>query len=187
MRSERYPEVKTVRFSQLVEKCGRPETHLVLVEPTKDRGLQAAVKVQRVLTVTQVTVGTKTDRGEVGFHPGANRQFLIFPKTLRSFAGRTVVGIKYDLLALPVVPKSQRAAPSRPPKKAPRKAEPKTPPKASPAEAPRKVVAFEPRVEQDEEAEEIAELKKQVRRAMAVLEEGKPVAAFNLLKRIVGD
>lgn len=35
--------------------------------------------------------------------------------------------------------------------------------------------------------EDIAELKKQVRRVMAVLEEGKAVAAFNLLKRIVND
>jgi hypothetical protein len=51
--------------------------------------------------------------------------------------------------------------------------------------APQKVVAFKPAPEEDDEDEEIAELKKQVRHAMAVLEEGKAVAAFNLLKRIV--
>ena len=50
------------------------------------------------------------------------------------------------------------------------------------------VVAFEhppEKEDEDDEDDEIAELKKQVRLAMAVLEEGKAVAAFNLLKRIV--
>jgi len=39
----------------------------------------------------------------------------------------------------------------------------------------------------DEESEAIEELKAQVRKAMGELEKGKQVAAFNLLKRIVGD
>jgi hypothetical protein len=43
------------------------------------------------------------------------------------------------------------------------------------------------RPEGEVEDEEIAELKKQVRYAMAVLEEGRAVAAFNLLNRIVGN
>lgn len=41
--------------------------------------------------------------------------------------------------------------------------------------------------DEDEDDEDIADLKNQVRHAMAVLEEGKAVAAFHLLKRIVGD
>ena len=156
------------------------------MEPTKDRTLQAAVKAQRVMTVMQEAVGTKTDRGEVGFHPGRNRQFLVFPKSLRSFADRAVVGIKYDLLSSPPVPKSQRAAPPRPPKKPEPKPESKArPEKPAPEPPARKVVAFKPPPEDEEEDEEIAELKKQVRHAMAVLEKGKPVAAYNLLKRIV--
>jgi hypothetical protein len=83
--------VKTVRFSKVVEKSGAPETYLVLMDPAKDRTLQAAVKAQRVMTVAQESVGTKTDRGEVGFHPGPSRQFLVFPKSLR--ADRDVVGV----------------------------------------------------------------------------------------------
>ena len=50
------------------------------------------------------------------------------------------------------------------------------------------VVAFKhppEKEDKDDEDDEIAELKKQVRLAMAVLEQGKAVAAFNLLKRIV--
>jgi len=181
--------VKTVRFSKVVEKAGAPETYLVLMDPAKDRTLQAAVKAQRVMTVDQKAVGNKTDRGEIGFHPGPSRQFLVFPKSLRAFADRDVVGIKYELLSSPDVPKSKRAAASRPRKKA--KPTPKPPAKVRPAKtdpsASAKVVAFKPQAEDDEEDEDISELKKQVRHAMAVLEEGKAVAAFNLLKRIVGD
>jgi hypothetical protein len=47
-----------------------------------------------------------------------------------------------------------------------------------------RVVAFQ-QPDEDEEDTEVTELKEQVRHAMNVLEKGKPVAAFNLLKRIV--
>ena len=151
------------------------------------------------MTVQQTAVGTKTDRGEVGFHPGTSRQFFVFPRSLRTFAGRTVVGIKYDLLGSPEVPKGERAAAPRPPKKAPRKPPVIKTAKAQPARteegrpekppipAKSKVVQFQREPEEDDDDEAIAELKKQVRHAMAVLEAGKPVAAFNLLKRIVED
>ena len=67
--------------------------------------------------VAQEAVGTKRDRSEVGFQSGPGVQFLVFPKSLTPFAGRTVVGIKYDLISSPEVPKSERAKPPRPPKK----------------------------------------------------------------------
>jgi hypothetical protein len=181
----RYAGVKTVRFSKVVEKCGPPEAYLVLMAPTKDKTLQAAVKAQRVMTISQETVGTKTDRGEVGFHPGRNRQFLVFPKSLRPFAGCDVVGIKYDLLSSSCVPKSKRAAPPKPPKKPKFKPAEKVRPQKTDPPAVRKVVAFRAAAEEEEEDETISAIKRQVRHAMAVLEEGKPVAAFNLLKRIV--
>ncbi len=180
--------VKTVRFSKVVEQSGAPETYLVLMDPRKDRTLQAAVQAQRVMTVAQQTVSTKTDRGAVGFHPGPSRQFLVFPKSLRAFADRDVVGIKYDLLSSPDVPRSQRAAAPRPPKKSKPEPAPKARREKTESPAGRKVVAFKtPVEEEDDEDDDIAELKKQIRYAMAVLEEGKAVAAFNLLKRIVQD
>lgn len=191
--------MKTVRFFNVVQRAGPPETHLILVEPSKDRALQAAIKNHRVMTVKQTAVGTKTDRGEIGYHPGTSRQFFVFPRSLRTFAGRTVIGIKYDLLGSAAVPKSERAAAPRPPQKASRKPfVPKTP-TAKPARTAKtrpakthgpakfKVVPFEPAPPEDDDDEAIADLKKQVRHAMAVLEGGKPVAAFNLLKRIVED
>jgi hypothetical protein len=212
--------VKTARFATIVESCGKPETHLLLTQPAKDRTLQSAVKAGRVMTVFQQNVGTKSDRGKVGFEPGAGRQFLLFPKSLKRFSGTSVVGIKYELMTDPPIPKSQRAT-LKPPKKpkAPRKAKargkprapgkpkttrkaaatgkaktpktvkarrrrarerPKTPP------APSKVVAFK-REDEKPENEEVSEIKSQVRRALSALEDGKQVAAFNLLKRVVGE
>ncbi|MEO8353399.1 MAG: hypothetical protein ABI680_16845 [Chthoniobacteraceae bacterium] len=109
--------MKTARFATVVAKCGSPEIYLALMAPEKDRALQTAVKAQRVMTVSQESVGTKADRGEVGFEAGRARQFLIFPKSLRAFAGRTVVGVKYDLIGSREPPKSERAAPPRPHKK----------------------------------------------------------------------
>jgi hypothetical protein len=58
--------------------------------------------------------------------------------------------------------------------------------KSEPAVSP-KVIAFKPQPPEEDEDEAVIELKKKVRDAMAILEEGKAVAAFNLLKQIVGD
>lgn len=139
------------------------------------------------MTVFQETVGTKTDRGEVGFQPGRGRQFLVFPKSLKPFADHSVVGIKYDLIKSREVPSRERATPSRPPKKS--KPKDRKIDKSGREPVPKhNVIAFErpPEKQQEEDDDdEIAELKRQVRHAMAVLEDGKAVAAFNLLKRIV--
>jgi hypothetical protein len=96
--------VKTVRFSEVVKRGGEPEPYLVLMKPAQDKALQAAIKKHQVMTVFQQTVGTKTDYGEVGFEEGSSRQYLVFPKSIRAFEGRKVVGIKYELLSSAEVP-----------------------------------------------------------------------------------
>ena len=207
----------TVRFAKIVAKCGEPEAHLILLDPGKDRALQTAIKADRVLTVFQDSVGNRADHGTVGFHPGKERQYLIFPKSLRAFAGMDVIGIKYDLLATTEeAPKKERAPAQRVAKEFPKEttpskpqnsAKPKAPPKAQPPPKPKtlskpkpppktkavkpphqptqkEIIPFKP-VENEPESDEIIELKKQVKHAMEVLEQGKQVAAFNLLKRIV--
>jgi len=237
--------MKTARFSQVVKSIGRAEPHLALVAPEEDGTFQKAIKGRRVMTVYQNARGSKTDYGEVGFHPGTGRQYLIFPKSLARYEGVRIVGIKYDLTEPKPIPKSQQAErPAAPKRKvskrgravtgaaiekedsaeenitSPKKAtasekETKAPekkaratrrraagassgakgrrerkerPKASksPSES-GKIVAFpiSADVDEDDEAKEVARLKKQVRRAMAALEDGKQVAAFNLLKRLV--
>ena len=198
--------MKTVRFSVLVNDAGKPDTYLLFVKPEDDKTFQKAIKAKRVVTVFQNASGNKTDHGEVGFQPGPSRQYLVFPKSVGAFDGRKVVGIKYDLLESAPIPKSKRAErPAPQPKRKPvrRQAvkaekvatEPKEKAReerAEELEASRKVVKFpEPAAaepeEDDEESEAIEEIKAQVRKAMAELEKGKQVAAFNLLKRIVGD
>jgi hypothetical protein len=89
--------MKTVRFSQIVEESGRPEPHLLLVEPIKDRALQRAIKAHRVMTIRQETAGKK-DYGIVGFAEAVRGQVLIFPRSLKQFSGKRVVGINYDLI-----------------------------------------------------------------------------------------
>jgi hypothetical protein len=173
--------VSTARFAKVVEKYGAPKPYLVFGAPEKDRTLKAAIKTDRVMTVFQPSVGTASDRGTIGFEPGTGRQFLIFPKSLRALSGKEIVGIKYDLLKSKKIPISQRAKPSRTTSKPKRKA-----PKATGVGPDRsKVIKFHIPDHHGDEDSGVAELKRKVRRAMEVLEEGKAVAAFNLLKRIV--
>ncbi|MDB6120883.1 MAG: hypothetical protein JWO08_4664, partial [Verrucomicrobiaceae bacterium] len=114
--------MKTARFTNVVNTCGEPETHLLLTDPGHDRAFQSALKANRVMTVFQAAHGNKADHGEIGYEPGQGRQFLIFPKSLRAFADRTVVGIRYDLLeadeeeAAPPAPatKAKKAAAAKP-------------------------------------------------------------------------
>lgn len=88
--------MSTVRFSKVLEACGKPDIHLLLIDPAKDKTLQAAIKSDRVMTIHQES--GSTDYGIVGFEQGRSRQFLVFPKSLKAFDGHRIVGIKYDLL-----------------------------------------------------------------------------------------
>jgi hypothetical protein len=91
--------VTTARFKALVERCGRPQVHLSWAPPAKDKVLQEAAASNRLLTVQQESRGGKKDYGQVGLHSGKLVQYLIFPKSLRSFLGRKIIGIDYDALA----------------------------------------------------------------------------------------
>jgi hypothetical protein len=273
--------MKTVRFSEVVNSSGKPDTHLLLIAPAKDKTLQAAIKSNRVMTVYQGSGSTKSDYGTIGFVEGSSRQFLVFPQTLKSFADKRVIGIKYDLLESmpvsrgeatakpksgkaskptrdqtatevdrrPVSPKgnlsadlSDKASPDartattwlakseassddrtmasrgRSRNKADKPADEQPKPKSladvlaksagtttskkkpsarvqpqdkkSVGDSPEKVVEF-PKPESNEQrsdrSDEVEELKRRVRAAIDVLEQGKQVAAYNLLKRIVED
>jgi hypothetical protein len=181
--------MKTVRFTSVVEESGRPEVYLLLVDPKKDPEFQQALKADRLMTLHHAPAGGKTDFGEVGYDPGVHGQVLVFPRSLKKFSGARVIGIDYDLL------KEDHAAGKKAPKAKPAGKEKPTPaprPKQarddSPAPAPAKVIPFskpEPEEPDDEESDDVADIKAVVRRALKALEAGKQVAAFNLLKRIV--
>ena len=97
----------TVRFSKVLEACGKPDIHLLLIDPAKDKTLQAAIKSDRVMTIYQQS--GSTDHGVVGFEQGRSRQFLVFPKPLKLFLGQRIVGIKYELLEDAPAPKKEPA------------------------------------------------------------------------------
>jgi hypothetical protein len=177
--------MKTARFAAVVEIAGKPDTHLLLVSPEKDKALQAAIKKHRVMTVHQALVGNKADYATVGFVPGGARQFLIFPKSISKFSGMHIVGIKYELLEAP--PSKGRAKPAKAAQKAAHRRQlPKKPERDEPPHE--KVIHFtKPELNEEprEENESVQDIKDQVRHAMELLERGRQVAAFNLLKRIV--
>jgi hypothetical protein len=99
--------MSTIRFSKILEACGKPDIYLLLIDPAKDKTLQAAIQSDRVMTLYQQSSGT--DHGVVGFEQGRSRQFLVFPKPLKPFQGQRIVGIKYELLEDAPAPKEEPA------------------------------------------------------------------------------
>jgi hypothetical protein len=176
--------MKSLRFASVVAKSGKPDVHLMLVDPAKDAALQKAIKTCRVMTVHQSRGAA--DYGTIGFEKRTSGQILVFPRSLKSFEGAKIVGVNYELL--------KDASPSRKRRSHAPKSVTKTPPlkmrKASISKEaeppPSKVVHFpKPEPDHDDEDQEIADLKSGIRHAMQMLEQGKQVAAFNLLKRLV--
>ena len=87
---------RSVRFSLVVNQCGKPHTVTLWGKP--DKRFLTAVRDKRVLTISLPPNNTKKDFGIVGFHQEKNASYLVFPKTLRQFDGYRVVGIKYELI-----------------------------------------------------------------------------------------
>lgn len=140
------PEVplKTARFSVVVAKCGRPAVHLTLVAPAKDPAVRRLEGQGRIMTILPAHRGAGTDYGLVGIHVAPGAQLLIFPRSVRRFAGKRVVGINYDLLDqdLHLTARATAGGPKlgkrlRPPSK-PTRLFPKPPSIAPPAPAPEK-------------------------------------------------
>lgn len=183
--------MKTVRFSDIVTKAGRPRLHLQLVGPDRDRALQQAIRSNRVMTVHQSGRGDRADFGKVGYEEHRSGQILLFPKSIRAFAGRKVVGIKYELLdeddASPSKPsKARKATPEKPVKPVPPGGPTRTgkplADRTSRQPEPSNVVRLPPQPEDDEEA---ARVKRELRRVLEDLEQGRQVAAYNRLKRLM--
>jgi len=169
--------MNTVRFAHVVEKGGKPEVHLLLTNPKFDRVLQRATKANRVMTIHQPSTGTKTDFGTVGFLEGVAGQILIFPKSIKAFAGRNVVGIKYELLA------DEPVHDRKPRRPAPAKREPASRPTRVDT---KKILEFPPlRAEPATADEEVGKLRATARLALKALAEGKQVVAHQLLEQIL--
>jgi hypothetical protein len=85
--------LKTARFSRLVEKCGKPQVYTLWQKPSADRHLQSQIKNTRVMTVQKSESGT--DFGIVGFKERKGATYLVFPKSLKRFADKRIVGIDW--------------------------------------------------------------------------------------------
>jgi hypothetical protein len=86
-------KTKTIRFSQIVEKCGQPNVYTLWEKPAADRRFQAQLRNSRVMTVQKSESGT--DFGIIGFKERKGVRCLAFPKSLKRFADKRVIGIDW--------------------------------------------------------------------------------------------
>jgi hypothetical protein len=89
-------KVKTARFADVVEKAGKPEPYTLWQKPAQDRHLQSVIKNHRVMTIQRSDAGTEF--GIVDFKERSGASYLVFPKSLKRFENRRIVGIKWDLV-----------------------------------------------------------------------------------------
>jgi hypothetical protein len=90
-------KTKSARFAQIVEKAGKPEVHTLWQKPAQDRLLQSEIKNHRVMTVLKTDAGREF--GMVGFkEQKGGASYLVFPKSLKRFENRRIVGINWELV-----------------------------------------------------------------------------------------
>jgi len=89
-------KIKTARFSQIIESCGKPQVYTLWQKPSADRQLQAQIKKTRVMTILKRESGT--DFGIVGFKESKEARHLIFPKSLKRFSEKRIIGIDWALV-----------------------------------------------------------------------------------------
>jgi hypothetical protein len=89
-------KVKTARFALVVEKCGKPQVYTLWQKPSADRHLQSQMKNNRVMTILKSDSGT--DFGVIGLKESKESRYLIFPKSLKRFADKRIIGIDWTLV-----------------------------------------------------------------------------------------
>jgi hypothetical protein len=89
-------KVKTARFSQIVEQCGRPQVYILWQKPSADHHFQSQIKNNRVMTILKSESGT--DFGVVGFKASKDARYLVFSKSLKRLANKRIVGIDWTLV-----------------------------------------------------------------------------------------
>jgi hypothetical protein len=89
-------KIKTARFSQVVESCGKPQVYTLWQKPSADRHLQSQIKNHRVMTILKSESGT--DVGIVGFKESREARYLIFPKSLKRYSEKRIIGIDWAVV-----------------------------------------------------------------------------------------
>jgi hypothetical protein len=86
-------KTKTIRFSKVVEECGQPNVYTLWEKPAADRHFQAQLKNNRVMTIQKSE--SATDFGIIGFKERKGARYLVFPKSLKQFTEKRVIGIDW--------------------------------------------------------------------------------------------
>lgn len=89
-------KTETTRFALIVERCGAPEVYTLWQKPKTNKHFQMLLKNERVMTILPSESGT--DFGLVGFREKRGARYLIFPKALKRYRDRRIVGIKWELI-----------------------------------------------------------------------------------------
>jgi hypothetical protein len=89
-------KVKTARFSQVVEKAGKPDVYTLWQKPSADRHFQSQIRNNRVMTIQKSESGSEF--GIVGFKERKPASYLIFPKSLKRFENKRILGINWGLV-----------------------------------------------------------------------------------------
>jgi hypothetical protein len=88
-------KTKTTLFTQVIEKCGAPKIYTLWQKPSADRHFQTQLKNNRVMTILKSEAGT--DFGFAGFKEDKSARYLVFPKSLKQFTNKRIVGINWAL------------------------------------------------------------------------------------------
>jgi hypothetical protein len=89
-------KVKTARFAQVIEKCGKAEPYTLWLKPVNDSHFQSALKNHRVMSIQRSESGTEF--GIVGFKENKGVSYLVFPKSLKRFENKRIIGINWTLV-----------------------------------------------------------------------------------------
>jgi hypothetical protein len=182
--------MNTVRFTQVVEKSGKPEVYLLMSET--DKTFHDALEGNRIMSLVGGVDGAKTEYGLVGYDKKRRGQLLLFPRSLKPFTDSRVVGIKFDLFseATESQPQAGSVAPRVKAKKSPpekKKIEKKAVELKPPVRATsKKVIPFPKKPEDSDEEKTPEQLRLLARQALRALEKNNSVAAYKLLKQMLG-
>jgi len=89
-------KVNTARFTAVVSRSGKPEVYTLWQKPSRDRHFQTFNKNNRIMTIQQSESGS--DFGLIGFKSRKGARYLVFPKSLKTFEDKRIVGINWDLV-----------------------------------------------------------------------------------------
>ena len=89
-------KTRQARFTEVVEKCGVPQTYTLWQKPKDVGHLQSQLRQVHIMTIARSESGREF--GCVGFLERKGALYLEFPKSLKRFADRRIVGIKWELV-----------------------------------------------------------------------------------------